>query len=74
MELVLTYLELYNSNMRKTLSKGPDRHSTKQISGATVIVNFEPYNDVIWSLYLYENYRYGYYLLNETSLDLFGVV
>jgi len=60
--------------MRKTLSKGPDRHSTKQISGATVIVNFEPYNDVIWRLYLYENYRYGYYLLNETSLDLFGVV
>jgi hypothetical protein len=35
--------------MRNKQSKGPDQHCTGQVLGATVIVDFEPYNDVIWS-------------------------
>jgi hypothetical protein len=42
MELVSTYFELYNSRYKKKkLSQGPDWHSTRQILGGTIIVNFE---------------------------------
>jgi len=60
--------------MRNKRSKGPDQHCTGQVLGATVIVNFEPYNDVIWSWCLYKHNIYECYLSNRASLNIFGVV
>jgi hypothetical protein len=60
--------------MRNKWIKGPDQHCTRQVLGATVIVNFKPYNNVIWSWCLYKSCIYECYLSNRASLNIFGAV